>query len=175
MWTVARFYARAFAASSLPVAAVSAGALALWGSPGEGVRAALCSGVIFGIAMCVCCGWPHVICSRRRGQTDPSRASHATRLELGLAPPIAYEKCLAAVKRLRFSMRIDVADNPALIRARTALTMESFGERIEVRLSPKGDGRTEVSISSRPRVRLTIADFGVNFANVQKLRAGIAQ
>ncbi len=60
-----------------------------------------------------------------------------------------------------------------MICLRTRWSWESFGELIEIRLTPTQEGTSLITIASRPRLWITIADYGINWQNVQSIRAAI--
>lgn len=83
---------------------------------------------------------------------------------LSLPPDQALEHCRLALERARFSaVRMETASR--MVRAHGKMTWTSFGEEIECR----------VEIRSRPVLRATLFDFGINRGNVARIHAALAK
>lgn len=171
--SVARFHLRMFLVMGIQFGAVTGLFHGIRTTPADGLRYGLLAGAFFGFFMAFFLGHLHVSGARRRGQPDPNRVRHEVTVCVALAPPDAFERGLAAVRALPNAPRVKETSAPNLIRVGTGMTWESFGERVELRFAPRTDGTTDVVISSRPSFRLTIADYGRNWHNVQTIRAAL--
>ncbi len=105
--------------------------------------------------------------------TDENLSVRPTKtVVLPFAYPEALHRCLAAVRALRRTKSIDETRTAeGILQARTGLTWDSAGERIELRLRRKNDNWTMVTVSSRKRVFTWLVDGGRNIRNVEKIIA----
>lgn len=55
------------------------------------------------------------------------------------------------------------------ITIKTGFSWKSFGEIIVLSYKPINDTETQINISSRPSIKLTLVDYGINFQNVEKI------
>jgi len=60
------------------------------------------------------------------------------------------------------------------IHIRTRASFRSWGERIVILASETDDGTTELCVSSRPKVRTALFDFGVNKANIEMIKTAVS-
>ena len=56
------------------------------------------------------------------------------------------------------------------LRATTGVTWRSFGEVVAIRLEPLGPDQTLAKLSSKPRLPVTIIDYGTNSDNLMSIR-----
>lgn len=57
----------------------------------------------------------------------------------------------------------------------TGMSFRSFGEDVTVTVKARGVGRCEVIVTSKPNLSTTLADGGVNRANVERIEAALTQ
>lgn len=133
-----------------------------------GLGAALFFGLLMAASLTALSWW-----RMKRNGIDPHTARAGVdvheRITVPLTPDQALALCRSAVKRVPGASGVQVDTVSATVEARVGMTWASFGERIECRVAP-AEGATEVSIRSRPALRTTIADYGKNRENVQRIR-----
>ncbi len=112
--------------------------------------------IVFGICQ---------ILVRRSGVSGVVRTSQSVSLTI---PTSVYEA--AAVSREALSRMgakdVKAADGPTLT-ARMPMSWRSFGEAIGIQMRPVGPGVVEVGMSSHPRIRTTLVDYGKNLDNIE--------
>lgn len=126
-------------------------ALVQWLTLG-GFVAAVILGCVFGLFMTAFCvgltAW------RLRGRGGDPSPKQSARLELPAPVDTVRPHALAALQALP-AKRID-ADR---LTARTKITWWSWGEVVSVQLTAAGE-HTVATVSSRPRIRTTLVDYG---------------
>jgi hypothetical protein len=77
-----------------------------------------------------------------------------------------FERLLEALRRFGATVR---KSDPQLltVTARVRSSWRSFGEVLSCRVVPLGDSKFEIEISSRPRFRTTLIDYGKGRLNVE--------
>ena len=169
----------------LVMAALARAAAAADGSSGtKAVVLGLAGGAVFGVAMSALLGTAQVLADRKARRTAemqapgvrvlsapartrgaPARYTETIAVELPLRD--AYAHCLDAPKAFEFA-RVEHADaDQALIELKTARSLKSWGERVTLELEEVDANTTAIEITSRSRVRFTLADYGKNAENVQ--------
>ncbi|HEU4883136.1 MAG TPA: DUF1499 domain-containing protein [Longimicrobium sp.] len=142
-------------------------------TPGLAIISGVVSGVFFGLGMAVVLNESHRWGTKRRG-FDPDDPDFSVDARKGVALPIspdeALERCRTVLEAdMRFSkVRTDPAE--WTVQARARWSWSSLGEKIECRVYSRDDG-SQVEIRSRPVVPSTIADYGKNRENVERIRA----
>lgn len=166
--SILRMYLRTCLWTGGVVAIVSMVAYSVEFGTSVGLRHGLVIGLLFGLFMSVVPGSLHIVLARREGQHDPNQVNH----ELCIVVPFHFEvvqaRCESALSTLRTRVRVCSRDADR-ITAKTGCSWRSFGERIEMRVVRQGGERTEVCVSSRPRLRTTLMDYGKNYSNVQHI------
>jgi hypothetical protein len=119
------------------------------------VRVGVVRGVTFGALVALI----DVVVTARRTRGRAGNITPRQDLEVMIAVPLAV-----AVRRVVTAMyalsakKITVSETR--VTARTAASRWSWGERLAVDLVSSGGMKTAVKISSRPRVRTTVVDYG---------------
>ncbi len=78
----------------------------------------------------------------------------------------AYERCKQATEALPKSKLKEADDAAHRVELKTKMSFKSWGEKVELSLSPEGEGATRVHVLSKASVGTTMADYGKNQANV---------
>jgi uncharacterized protein (DUF1499 family) len=146
-------------------------------SAGETVFIGLSAGLFFGLFLAAFITAAHHWRLKKTGMnpaTTNTRVDVQERITLPLPSDQALALCQSAVTQVPKATVVQVDAASATLEARVGMTWASFGERIELSVTPAG-GATEVSIRSRPVLRTTIADYGKNRENVERIRAFLAR
>lgn len=80
----------------------------------------------------------------------------------------AFDRCAEAVRSLGGSTVEQLDRTSGTVSARVARTPESWGERVVVSLREL-NSETEITVSSHPRMALTVIDQGKNQRNVEHI------
>lgn len=146
-------------------------------SAGAALAFGLGAGLFFGLLMAAsltAVSWWRL---KSRG-VDPNTAGAGVDVRERITVPLTSDQALAlcqsAVKQVPKATVVQVDAASATLEARVGMTWASFGERIEFSVTPAG-GATEVSIRSHPVLRTTIADYGKNRENVERIRTFLAR
>jgi hypothetical protein len=78
----------------------------------------------------------------------------------------AFEKCIHALNQ--FGTKIQSQDKTkSEIKAVSGMTWKSWGEALTVRLSGAANDKVRIEISSSPKLKTTLVDFGKGRENVE--------
>lgn len=159
-----RLYLKLFLAAFLPYALVGGLIVqdAVWGllfGAGVGLVIALVFGTL-----------QHQAFAQSKQKQAASRSVHQTReLEVDLPYADALQLCREAAISLPRG-RLSKTDRLAgEIEVRTRLNWLTYGEKVTLRLRPLSATTTLVQISSRPRLKTTLIDYGRNLHHVNWL------
>lgn len=85
-----------------------------------------------------------------------------------------YNATIAAINSTGRMKIISADPNTGYITARAAVSMWSWGENITIQLNRIDDSNTNLEISSQPRMRLTLVDYGKNRRNINVILSQIS-
>ena len=91
-----------------------------------------------------------------------------TRLVLSMPYDAAFDLCTQAVRSIPSSTLDESTRDAGRISARLPRSPESWGERVVVTVRANGP-ETEITVSSRPTMPLTLGDQGKNRRNVEQI------
>ena len=131
---------------------------------GYSIRSALLPVVIIAAIFTPCVGVPLVLTLGPAQGTASVRPTAS--LQLGDDYGDVFDRALEAVASLDGSRIVRADRSRGLIVAKVAPTWESFGEKLRLELLRRPVG-VDVRLSSRPRMPLTVADYGKNERNLQ--------
>lgn len=81
----------------------------------------------------------------------------------------AYQRSLSATEALQRA-KVDESDEQAgTVELKVGVSFKSWGERVRIELSPEGEGATRAQVTSRAALKTTLADYGKNRDNVQRV------
>jgi hypothetical protein len=80
----------------------------------------------------------------------------------------------AAARRLPEFPQVTSDADRGVVEVKFGATMWSWGDVLTARLEDLSDGRQRVFLESRPRVRLTVVDYGVNSQHVEAVLRELA-
>lgn len=123
----------------------------------------LVQGAIFGLLMGLVL--TATTAARTRGRAPDLTTRSRMDVHLAQPPTEALDDIVAILARFGARNIVRGADR---VTARTGVGWFSSGERVEITVRPDLDA-TIASITSRPRLRTTIADYGRNRENVERL------
>ncbi|MGB8647645.1 MAG: hypothetical protein WCF84_20595 [Anaerolineae bacterium] len=132
--------------------------------------AAVAGGLLFGLGLAVPLSLLHWHRFRQiAGPDAPLDLSpvQSRTVDLALDIAAAYRLCAAAL--LALPARIAGQNELMGLDAKTRASGFSRGEALKITLTPLVDGRTRITIVSRPRTRTTLVDYGRNYENVEKV------
>jgi hypothetical protein len=110
------------------------------------------------------------IVKRKAGGLSEERfgVHQQTKLTVHLPYDLAFHLCCESLEIL--SGRTTTADkSKGRIEATTGLTWKSYGSVVSYEIKPIGERLTEIEVTSRPKVRTTLVDYGENLENVERL------
>ncbi|HEV2753560.1 MAG TPA: hypothetical protein VGV36_06970 [Solirubrobacteraceae bacterium] len=81
----------------------------------------------------------------------------------------AYERCKHATEALSKSKLKEADEAAHRVQLKTKMSIKSWGEKVELTLSPEGDDATRVHVLSKASVGTTMVDYGKNQANVNSV------
>jgi hypothetical protein len=121
----------------------------------------LLSAAPFGAAMALILGFLHF------SYTSDPQVRHTRNLVVDTSPQAARDLCFEAIRAVP-KVSVDTKlSNDSQVVAKKGLTMRSWGDLISCRIDPLGPDQQLVTVTSRPRLRTTIVDYGSNLGNVE--------
>ena len=89
-------------------------------------------------------------------------------IDLGMALDVAFDRCRETL--IQFGAKIKSEDrDQGLIKAEVGMSWKSFGEVVYIKISEQNSGHVSVQVSSSPKVKTTLVDFGKGSANVERI------
>ena len=141
--------------------------------------AALLAGLLFGVLMSAVVGtmqWRsgRDRMARRGGDPDGPGAvdlgvRHTRTVRVGLPAAEVRRRSVAVARILRRARVADTGQGPGPIALWVGTSRRSWGERVELRVDPHDASTTDVTVSSRPIWPWTLADYGKNADNVDRV------
>jgi hypothetical protein len=132
-----------------------------------GLRSGIISGLVFGFFMSLIFGTFQKLSTNAmktigdkvvEPKQTKKKSIHGTYEEI-------FNKCLVSLNKINAKVKpYDKTDG--VIYASTPLSWKSWGEDIEVLIIKESDHRVMVSITSSPRLKTTMIDFGKGWTNV---------
>jgi len=144
----------------------------LWGADHgivEGIRKGITEGIIYGALMAGALGWFHKRRVRQLGEGEDVTPWQTLELDiLGPSLQAVFVRVLEAVKHFGANVKSSSAEKGE-IHARVHSSWQSFGEYLDVTIKHVEDTRYSVTVTSRPRFRWTIIDYGKGRQNVRAI------
>lgn len=96
-------------------------------------------------------------------------SAHEETITVPLPMAEAYQRSLSATDALKRA-KVDQSDEQAgVVELKVGISFKSWGERVRIELSPEGEGSTRAHVASRAALKTTMADYGKNRDNVQRV------
>ena len=109
----------------------------------------------------------------RKLPNDALRPNQSREVEVIAACNEVFELIKSSVAGLRFMKSYTAVMEDGVIYGRTKLSWTSIGEDIVIAVNPLNATRTRVKITSRPRLRYTLLDYGKNYRNIEAISNAI--
>ena len=172
------FVGRLFVATALPFAVLASAAVVathMTVAPidlSRGLPLAVAAGVLFGILIAGVLGAAHMVTTGKL-MRGPGRLSVQQACELLFDGPTdrAIDLCATAVNRLGKGRVLRVDPQARRIVAVKGMTWRSFGDAIRFEILPGIGSGHVIRVSSRPKLRTTLVDYGSSLINISVLRA----
>jgi len=135
-----------------------------------GIWSGLMSGLFFGFFMSLVLGTFHKMKTKRMSSgTGDDVGPHQSRIVTVDTPfESIFEKCLQALGNIK--AKVTNTDKVAgTITAKTKMSWKSFGEEIQITVDRGEGGKTKVTVSSAPKLKTTLVDYGKGHQNVTSL------
>jgi hypothetical protein len=81
-----------------------------------------------------------------------------------------YPMFVNAIKKLKHIKNISLNEEKGMIRITTGFNFRTSGDIITIKLLSNSSDRTRVQISSKPRLKTVIFDYGKNYENAEKIK-----
>ena len=86
---------------------------------------------------------------------------------------VAFARAVEAIRHIPRASLKHANAAAGVIEGRVGFTWRSWGERLTVRVQGNTEDRSEIEVVSEPLLRITIADYGKNQANVNTFLAAM--
>lgn len=130
---------------------------------------ALVSGILYGGAMSLLFGTIQHLSFRGKKADAEHSVRQSRTLEIDHNIDDTFNLCLEAYTVLKRAVIKKVDRQAATIEVRTGANLRTYGELITIKIAPLDAHTSTVTISSRPRVKSTMIDYGRNLRNVNLL------
>lgn len=98
-----------------------------------------------------------------------TKINHSTDLQVNCSYEEAFQACLDSLKTFDNYSVLICDRNKGNIVIATGVTWKSWGEQIEFEIMQGINGSVSITISSKPRVKTTIFDYGKNASNINAI------
>lgn len=132
------------------------------------IETGLISGLFFGITMTVILGLLDFALSKKNGNEITNSVVQMSEIQLSLSFDDTFELCKKSVSKINGEITIEDKRN-GRIQAKTRVNILTWGDIVKFELIEIDQGITRVKIESRPKVRMTVIDYGKNLENVQSI------
>ncbi len=129
---------------------------------------ALLSGLVFGLFMSLIYGTLQILSTRKivtGGDVSP-RQTETVYLDISL--DAAFDRCREAFSEIGAKTKFEDREQ-GRIEAKTNINWKSFGEVILIQLCEQTTGQVSVQISSSPKLKMTLVDYGKGYENVKHI------
>jgi hypothetical protein len=109
----------------------------------------------------------------RKLPKDALRPNQSREVEVSEPCNEVFELIKSSVAELPFMKSYTAVMEDGVIYGRTKRSWTSFGEDIVIAVNPLNATRTRVKITSRPRLRYTLLDYGKNYRNIEAITHAI--
>lgn len=137
-----------------------------------GVRIGIASGLIFGLCVGIVIA---VLNDRRLHQLsdglsrDDLGVTQRRLVNLALPYDVAFDHCVEAARSVKGAI-IEVQDRQGgIIVAKVSANQWTLGEKISLNIKITSTTLTRVEVISRPRLYVSVVDFGKNLMNVRQI------
>jgi len=163
-----------FLFTGIPFGLVAALLATVWQGPGFGLWTGLAMGVIFGGFMAAILGFLHVRSVQQKGFSGASayHVKQSKELVLPFSHEKAFSACLNSLKSLEKASLSHQDPSRGIIRARTGVTWDTWGDAITFQLTATDSpNQTRIRVTSEPISSTTLVDYGKNLDNVHRILA----
>jgi len=131
----------------------------------------LCAGVFVGGTVTIVFGIPHHRALKRRAAERSEEAigvHQVDNAQLPLSYDRAFDLSMEAVSLMDCTVQKEDRFRGTII-AKTGMSSKSFGEIVSIEITQAATNSVQIQISSRPKQRTALFDFGKNLDNVDKI------
>lgn len=136
---------------------------------------ALLIGTVYGAIMAGIFGTLQHRAVRGKKKTSADGVQQQRNIEVDMPYDAAFAACLEAVGEIQRAQFRQIDRAAGTIKARTSINLLTYGEIITFRLQPLDAHTTCIRISSRPRLKTTLIDYGRNLEHVNRLSLYLRQ
>lgn len=137
------------------------------GNVSQSVVAGITSGILYGGILTLVFFFMEKRYVKKLGFVEgQTKVYHSTQLQANCSYDDAFQACLDSLKTFEdYSVLISDKNKGNIVIA-TGVTWKSWGEQIEFEVTQEISGLVSITISSKPRVKTTIFDYGKNASNI---------
>lgn len=114
-------------------------------------------------------GIVHLITIKRKGVSNLTAEDFSVYHQKTVESDLTKEDFLKRLERSQWKNSIDISENQNKINLSGSLSWWSYGEKIIVEFIKGNNGINQFNISSRPKLKTTMVDYGKNRENVEKI------
>lgn len=138
----------------------------------SGLISGLFEGIFFGVFMSLTLGSLHSQSVKRmpyENSEESMGVHHVRNVELRLPYDDVFNICIESLSSIK-KFKIQKEDrSQGKIVARTSVSWKTWGDVISFDVCRIDNNRTQVIVSSKPVVRITLVDYGKNLENVERI------
>ena len=146
------------------------GSLGGSGGLSVGLKSGLMHGLLFGFFMSLFLGIFQKMKTKRMSSKkgDDVGPNQTRTVTINDSVDSAFEKCVKALGIIKAKVT-ETNKESGSITANTSMSWKSFGEEIKIVLNKADGGKTQVTVSSAPKLKITLVDYGKGHQNVTSL------
>ncbi|MCK5023515.1 MAG: hypothetical protein KAS04_05055 [Candidatus Aenigmarchaeota archaeon] len=165
-----KLYMKLFLGTGIPFGVTMGTMAGLKGGLSVGISSGSMQGLFFGLIMSLVLGTFHKMktkgmSSKKGDDVGPNQTRTVTIVD---SVESAFEKCLQALGSIKANVTENNKEN-GTITAKTSMSWKSFGEEIRISLIKDDSGKIQVTVSSAPKLKTTLVDYGRGRQNVTSL------
>ncbi len=163
-----KLYLKLFLGCGIPIGIITAALTRIVFGVGGRLAFGLASGIIFGLFMSLILGTFHKFKTKKIVISKDVSVYQTRSIYLEISLDAAFDRCCEALRQIGAKTKSKDREQ-ARIEAKTTINWKSWSEVIFIQLTDQNTGQVIVQISSSPRVRTTLVDYGKGYENVERI------
>jgi hypothetical protein len=137
----------------------------------NGLEFGIKSGLLFGFVMSILSVTMHRQATRKYKDFgyDVSSVIQERKLKINTDSVDVFIACLNSLENIKNCKIIDKDKAKGTIHAKSGSTWQSFGEVLNINILPVDSKFVSVTIESKPKVSITLVDYGKNIKNIESI------
>ena len=105
-----------------------------------------------------------------KGITDPSEENLKAVQTTEFITRVSKDEFISRLSKDKIMSRMKLKINDETLKLNSGITWKSWGEKIAIKISSASEGMFKYEIQSKPKLPITIIDFGKNLENILMIK-----